>query len=330
MKVPGLKTAVKIAHWVRSRFVRSAVILGYHRVMETASDPFHLCASPASFESQLKLLSEVARPIRLQDLLAGLQKKCIPDRGIVISFDDGYADVFYHALPLLEKYKIPATVFITTGRLGQEFWWDELQRIILESKNIPGGLSLLVNSHEYRWRTHSFNRKASSDPKNHLLRSLHQWMQFLSEQERENVLCQLKEWFDVKLSIPSSPLKRALTADELVSLSRHDLIEIGSHSVSHVSLPLVPMEMQRQEVVHSKMTLETLLGKQINAFSYPAGTHSPGVKAILCSAGFNSACISASDVVWNGSDPFELPRFWLQHYNRDQLTRWLRTWLVRA
>ena len=328
MRFPGLKTAVKTAHWVRSKFVRGAVILGYHRVMQTSSDPFHLCASPVFFESQLKLLSEVAQPIRLQDLLAGLQEKYIPERATVITFDDGYADVFYNALPLLEKYKIPATIFITTGRLGQEFWWDELRRIILESENIPERLSLSVNSYEYEIRIGSFNKKTAFDPKSHVLRSLHEWMQSLSVQERDDVLGQLEERFDVKSSVPS--LNRALTPDELVSLSRHDLIEVGSHSVSHMSLPMLPMEIQSQEVVDSKIMLESLLGKHINAFSYPAGMHSPELKTILYSAGFNSACISTNDIVWSGSDPFELPRFWLQHYNRDQFTRWLRTWLVRV
>ena len=132
MRVPGLKAVLKTAHWIGSRFARRAIILGYHRVAQIAHDPFDLCASPDSFESQLKMLSQIAYPLRLQDLVASIQEKRIPENGVVITFDDGYADVLYNALPLLEKYKIPATIFVTTGKLGKEFWWDELERIVFE------------------------------------------------------------------------------------------------------------------------------------------------------------------------------------------------------
>ena len=101
MRIPGLKTAVNTARLIRSRFVRPAIILGYHRVAKLDHDPYDLIISPANFESQLKLISEVARPLRLRDLVAGLRDGRTPRNGVVITFDDGYADVLYNALPLL-------------------------------------------------------------------------------------------------------------------------------------------------------------------------------------------------------------------------------------
>jgi peptidoglycan/xylan/chitin deacetylase (PgdA/CDA1 family) len=228
----------------------------------------------------------------------------------------------------LEKYKIPATIFITTGKLGKEFWWDELERIVFESENLSETLYLLINSNEFNLRTGNSIRQDGFDSKYRLLRSLHQWMQSLSNPDRDHMLCQLRGWSGVKMSSPT--LKRALTSDELVSLSQHDLIEVGSHSITHVSLPLLPEEMQKAEVLNSKLMLEKLLGQRVNAFSYPSGLHSGALKTVVSSAGFDCACSSANDVVWYGSDPFALPRFWLQHYNHDQFERWLRIWLVRT
>ena len=52
----------------------------------------------------------------------------------MVTFDDGYADNLWNAKPLLERYDVPAAVFVTTGYAGQdrEFWWDELETLLLE------------------------------------------------------------------------------------------------------------------------------------------------------------------------------------------------------
>jgi peptidoglycan/xylan/chitin deacetylase (PgdA/CDA1 family) len=326
MKIPGLKTLGKTVRWIKSRFVRRGIILGYHRVAETSRDPYQLCISPDSFESQLRLISEAAHPLRLQELLTGLQEEEVPKNAVVITFDDGYADVLYNALPLLEKYNIPATIFITTGRLGQEFWWDELERIIFTSEKMPGKMPLSINIHYSGMKIDSLDSWESSHSKYHLLKAIHRWMQILPDEERDDALGQLRDWFGMKQNF--SERNRALTSDELVSLSQHDLIEVGSHSVSHMSLPSLSTEMQKQEVLQSKIVLERLLGTQVKSFSYPSGMKSEGLSAVLCSAGYNCACTSVNDIVWHGSDPFELPRFWLQHLTHGQFTGWLRNWLL--
>jgi peptidoglycan/xylan/chitin deacetylase (PgdA/CDA1 family) len=64
-------------------------------------------------------------PLSLRELFQGLHEGRLPQRAIVLTFDNGYADRLYAAKPLLERFHIPATVFITTGSLGHEFWWDE-------------------------------------------------------------------------------------------------------------------------------------------------------------------------------------------------------------
>ena len=60
-------------------------------------------------------------------------KAKLPRRTVIITFDDGYADNFHTALPLLQEADCPATVFVTAGKIGAErdFWWDELERVIL-------------------------------------------------------------------------------------------------------------------------------------------------------------------------------------------------------
>jgi peptidoglycan/xylan/chitin deacetylase (PgdA/CDA1 family) len=72
---------------------------------------------------------------------------------VVITFDDGYADNLHNAKPLLERYDIPATVFVTTGHIGheREFWGDELDRLLLQPSTLPELLGLSINGSPYQW-----------------------------------------------------------------------------------------------------------------------------------------------------------------------------------
>jgi hypothetical protein len=78
----------------------------------------------------------------------------IEDRSVAITFDDGYADNLHNARPLLERYGMPATFFLTSGYIGREreFWWDELERLILQPGTLPEVLDVSVNGSTYKWK----------------------------------------------------------------------------------------------------------------------------------------------------------------------------------
>ena len=64
---------------------------------------------------------------------------------IAVTFDDGYADNLHCAARLLQKHDVPATFFLTSGYLGghEEFWWDELTRLVFDPVVLPSKLSIL-------------------------------------------------------------------------------------------------------------------------------------------------------------------------------------------
>jgi peptidoglycan/xylan/chitin deacetylase (PgdA/CDA1 family) len=107
-------------------FFKTAVILVYHRIAELHHDPHLLCVTPDCFDSHLQFLKDSYEVIALPELVSRITNKQLTGHEAVITFDDGYVDNLTAALPLLEKYNLPATIFITTGLLGQtaNFSWD--------------------------------------------------------------------------------------------------------------------------------------------------------------------------------------------------------------
>jgi peptidoglycan/xylan/chitin deacetylase (PgdA/CDA1 family) len=125
MRLPGWKTARSAAQWLHGRFANFVLILGYHRVAETAVDPHNLCVRPSHFAEQMEVLRRQVQVIDLATLAAGLQTGNLPRRAAVITFDDGYLDILGAAWPILAARDLPAAVFAVSGLLGEQFWWDK-------------------------------------------------------------------------------------------------------------------------------------------------------------------------------------------------------------
>ena len=137
LRIPGMKSLGQAARWLRSRFANGVLTLGYHRIAQVARDPYSTCVAPQHFEQHLAVLRQRACPISLGELVSGLERGKLPRRAVVLTFDDGYAETLSQAKPLLKHYQVPATVFVTTGYLGREFWWDELDRIVWSPAVLP-------------------------------------------------------------------------------------------------------------------------------------------------------------------------------------------------
>lgn len=95
-------------------------ILMYHSVADHPNEETRPhSVRPSDLDEQLAYLSDSGfTPLTLGDLVASLNKnngRSMPAKPIVLTFDDGYADFHSHALPMLDRYQFPATVFLTSG-----------------------------------------------------------------------------------------------------------------------------------------------------------------------------------------------------------------------
>jgi peptidoglycan/xylan/chitin deacetylase (PgdA/CDA1 family) len=339
MRIRGLGRVRRAARWVRNRFVRRALILLYHRVAELPSDPQLLCVKPQHFAEHLKLLRKHYQPMPLLHLVQALQDGHVPDRSVVITFDDGYADSLYNARPLLERYDIPAIVFVTTGHVGQqrEFWWDELERLFLQPGALPEALCLEVNgNHQWelgemahygeeayeRHRHWNVGDKHDPTPRQHLYRSLCQLLRPLPDEERRKLLNELLAWAGAELM--ARPTHRALSPEEVIRLTEGELVEVGAHTVTHPILSALPAAIQRSEIRGSKARLEEILGRPVTSFAYPYGSRSDYTAetvALVRRAGFSCACANFADMVWQRADPFQLPRVVVRDWDGDEFAR---------
>jgi peptidoglycan/xylan/chitin deacetylase (PgdA/CDA1 family) len=275
----------------------------YHRVFETSSDPWELCVSPKHFAHQLELLCRHYPVLSLQKLLNALKIRQLPKRAVVLTFDDGYADNLWNVKPLLEKYELPATVFVTSGSLDSpdEFWWDDLERILLQPRKLPKRLQLRVKDESYEWPV------ISSDEREIAYMAIHQILQPLRASERDPVITDLFGWAEVD---PKGRQDyRPLTTDELIKLAQSKFIEIGAHAVTHPLLSLLSPEDQSMEIVSSRKKLEYIIGRRVDTFSYPYGDYSTETAGIVAAAEFVTALTTDDHAVAKDSNPYQLGRF---------------------
>jgi peptidoglycan/xylan/chitin deacetylase (PgdA/CDA1 family) len=334
-----LKTGARL----KSKFASTGIVLLYHRVADLESDPQLLAVKPQHFTEHLEIVKRKCSPISLKELVGGLKEKTLPKHPMAITFDDGYADNLANAQPLLRRYGIPATVFVTTGYVGssREFWWDEIERLILEPAFLPERLQLdKLNGGGLMWelgRQDSHNADAyrcwnvqlseNPTPRHSLYRSLCELLRPLPEQIRVDVLEYIQKWAGAESAGRSTHLP--LTSEELARLDP-ELIEIGAHTCTHALLSTLSKAEQKEEVQGSKKVLEEILGHAVSSFAYPFGgrmDYNAETVGVVRQAGFELACANSPGTVWRRSDCFQLPRLLVRDWNGEAFESWLSEWV---
>jgi peptidoglycan/xylan/chitin deacetylase (PgdA/CDA1 family) len=243
------------------------------------------------------------RPMRLLDFLETVEQGSVPPQTVVVTFDDGYVDNYQNALPILEETEVPATIFVTTGNLGsdKEFWWDTLERILLQPRCLPDALQLEINGSRQEWQIQTPEQRWQAH------QSIHKHLRSLSADEQEQVLQALAEWAAIERS--HRPGYRSVTRQELARLAQSKMIDIGAHTVSHPALKRLPIQDQYVEIMSSRRTLEELIPGPITTFSYPFGSFSNETIKMIKKAGFRAACTTVPKMVMPGDDRFQMGRY---------------------
>ena len=316
MRMFNAERVNRILRRVTAPFRCRVVILMYHRVYKTSSDPWELCVSPKHFAEQLELLRQHYPVLSLYQLAGSLRDSKLPKQGVVLTFDDGYADNFWNAKPLLEKYEVPATVFVTSGSVDASgFWWDDLERALLHSKKLPKCLQLHAQGRLYEWPT------INVDQRRQAYMAIHKILKPLRASDRDQIMTELYALVDVKQTKNSN--SRPLTTSELTQLAQSEFVDIGAHTVTHSSLPVMSPSDQSEEIIGSRQKLTAILGNRVDTFSYPYGNFTAETVEIVKLAGFEMALTCETNVVEKGPNQFQLGRFGVGDWEGEKFRRHL-------
>jgi peptidoglycan/xylan/chitin deacetylase (PgdA/CDA1 family)/glycosyltransferase involved in cell wall biosynthesis len=301
----------------KSGTLSGAAILFYHRIASLEVDTNGLCVRADNFRDHMRHLRENYQPMALHELIAAASSGKVPVGAIAITLDDGYLDSLTTASPILAEFDIPATFFITTEHIEEEgeFWWDTLERVFLSGHLLPPVLDLRKNGGWLR-RTETENERAGTH------RALVELIYPLSREDRGVLIDRIAEWSGLDLSPRAT--HRPMLADEVLRLTGQPGHTIGAHTVSHLSLPLQPVEIQQREIIENKEYLEHLLQHPVLTFSYPYGEVNKQVIESVAAANFKFALTVEGRTIRRGANPLLLPRLEVKSCGAEEFGERLR------
>ena len=314
-----------------------AIIITYHHIADVVANPGPLSVSPRHFAEQLEVLGQSGRPVPLSTLVRQLFTGGVTDRAVAVTFDDGYVDNLVHAKPLLERHDVPATVFVTGSAEDPlwPFWWDTLERVLLNPGKIPDVLELRIDGRHLCWELgHAATYDDSAalrfrgwrawedppTPRHQLYVELRDLLGAMNIQKQRALMAELTEWAG---AVEDTPHHLRMTDAELAGLSASSLIDIGGHTRSHPMLSLLSTAAQADEIQDNQHHLATVIGQPVTLFAYPFGSYLAETVGIVREAGFACGCTTGRRPVTPEADPFRLPRYNIDDWSGEEFGRWL-------
>ena len=275
------------------------------------------------FGEQMELLRREYNPVTLDDILAFVHgEKALPRDSVAVTFDDGFADNFEVAAPVLSRFGIRATFYVTVNSIegATPPWFCRLRHAFQTTR-----VKIWFDSANgcARHQSDAAERKAA----------------FLVASKRcarsagynqEQILTNIERELEVDpLSPRDCPM---LSWDQLRQLRRTGHI-VGSHSLTHPNLAYVANDDLQRELAESKLRLEKELGTPVVHFSYPSPILEPhySERTVMTTkrAGYETAVTCKAGPVRSGHDPLSLRRVAVPHEHDEFLWNVQCTFLGR-
>ena len=216
-------------------------------------------------------------------------------------------------VPIMKKYDIPATVFVSTGNIDSRYenWTDSILRAVFSN---------VRQMDSYTFETEYYSGKFSTgnwEEKHRFYQMVRKLFIVSSAEKRRQYEEQLLKWAGLEREGRQS--RRIMTTRELQEASAQKGISIGAHTVTHCSLKHQELAEQQYEIRESKRFLEEITGRKVNLFAYPFGTkddYSDDTIGLLKEAGFEKAVAAYPGVVSVNTSMYELNRFMVKNYDK--------------
>lgn len=271
----------------------------FHRVLPKPDPLFPNEPDAKQFDRIVSWVRTWFQVIPLDTAVDALKTANLPARAAVITFDDGYADNYTVALPILLNHKVPATFFIATGYLdGGRMWNDTITESI---RQFPSG-HLDLSAQDlgcYQTGTDEQKRKAIGE--------IIAKAKYFPPNRRTEITDDIARLTKAKL-----PDNLMMTSEQVRKM-RASGMQIGAHTVSHPILARSELMDARYEITTSKATLEKILQEPVTIFAYPNGKpvadFRPEHAQLIRDAGFKAAVSTAWGSADMNTDLYQIPRY---------------------
>lgn len=293
----------------RARLSDAGVVLMLHRVLadsSTAAKPHRaaLCVGQKQFEQLLRWLRRHFDCVPLQQLLE------LPggDRPrVALTFDDGWRDNADIAYPLLERYEVPASIFLSTDFIGshQGFWWESIGETLWQPGQGAALQPLLAQLQELQLTPPpSLLQPGTSDARSRALASYLQRLKGLAPETLQTLAD----------SCPDTGAPQSLDWAQVKRLERSGLVRFGPHGASHGILTRLDTAALRADLLRSHATLREHCQAPLAVYCYPNGDHSPEVRAAVAELGYRYALGTRPGLIEaEGNPALALPRIDVSH-----------------
>lgn len=266
-----------LSHQYYSRYL---TILAYHDINY-----------PERFLQQIQYVVQKMHPVSLEDVLTAVEhKRDLPQRAVLVTFDDGYRSVFEVAMPILQQYQVPGIVFVVTGLLDTDhpFWWDEVDWLVAQGAKVQGLETLDAHT---------------------LVRT----MKRMPGVRHAATMAQLRQNVGNRRFIQPQ-----LRTEELRLLETAGIM-IGNHTRSHQPLDS-PENAVDDEIIEAHRFLVAALGHSPKSFAYPYGFNNPHAHSILQNLGYELGFLFNHRIArWPIVNPMQTARLRVNAF--DQIDR---------
>jgi peptidoglycan/xylan/chitin deacetylase (PgdA/CDA1 family) len=264
---------------LRRKITKSQVMILYYHRINPSNDKWHLKhLDPKSFEEQIKYLLHNFDIISLNNLNKLIINGKLPKKAVVLTFDDGYKDNYKFAYPILKKYNLPATIYLSTGPIEEKklFWTDEVRYILLKTDLETINLNKL-----------GFYHLGSDEDKIRAASIIISKLKKMENTKKNRIIENLVKLSDV--NIPDKLGKQDILSWNEIKRMNKNGVDFGAHTVNHPILTQLTIDEAKFEIQNSKNSIEENLEIEVDSFAYPNGDYNHKILSIVKKAGFNSS-----------------------------------------
>jgi peptidoglycan/xylan/chitin deacetylase (PgdA/CDA1 family) len=293
--IQGFSRHFEITHragWspVQRARVPKVAIICHHRI-GNGGVPYYSNFSPEAFEAQIRFLRKHYRLLSMDDVCRELDEKRDASQAVAITFDDGYSDLYTHAFPILRRYGVPATVYLTAEAIesGEISWYDRIFVAAMATRR----RNLTIGGDQPRTLELS-----SRESRIHAAIEIVRTLRGYSNHARIAACKALEE----EAGAPAAEQSNSMLSWTQIREMQKAGISFGAHTMTHPVVGRLSESEYQHELVASRDILEDRLQMPVEHFAYPFGTasdiddHTP---SLMSNFGYRSSV----SMIWGVNTP---------------------------